>query len=434
MAAQSRSRSVRVVRILFLTTDFIWPADSGGRVRTLSQLRVLSSLPAVTSIRLFSVYETEIPIEHREALRREIPKLELADPVFHPVHLFRHPRYVPRVAWLRVASGVPYIAGKWDSPSVRAAICRELMSDDYDVVWLNGLGVGHYLSLIHECAPLARVVLDQHNVESDRFLQFAQRSRGPKRLVAAAEWRAARRFEGDVLRRVDAVGAISDDDARAYRALAGIEALTVPQVMAPLPWKESTHQQARLCWIGSLSWGPNALGLDWFCSRVWPLIRERLPQATCEIVGSGLPMDKKGKPVAHPEWQVPGVTTIGRVDDLAPVYARSTVMVAPILGGAGIRIKLLEAFRHGLPTVTTPDGAAGLPIEPGRETFVESTAEAFARRAVALATSSALRAGMRKAGYAFLERHNRLADAQAAVGALLGLEPQAAAADERVVA
>jgi len=41
---------------------------------------------------------------------------------------------------------------------------------------------------------------------------------------------------------------------------------------------------------------------------------------------------------------------------------------------------------------------------------------------------------MRKAGYAFLERHNRLADAQAAVGALLGLEPQAAAADERVVA
>ena len=422
------------MRILFLTTDFIWPADSGGRVRTLSQLRVLSSLPAVTCIRLLSVYETEIAAEHRVALRREVPKVELAEPVFHPVHLFRYPRYVPRVAWLRATRGVPYIAAKWDSPSVRDAIARELAGDDYDVVWLNGLGVGHYLSLIHDRAPLARVVLDEHNVESDRFLQFAQRSRGAKRLVAAAEWRATRLFEGDILRRVDAVGAISDDDARAYRALAGIEALTVPQVMAPLAWKESTHRPARFCWIGSLCWGPNALGLDWFCSRVWPLVRERLPQATCEIVGSGLPTDANGRPIARPAWDVPGLTTVGRVDDLDPVYARSSVMVAPILGGAGIRIKLLEAFRHGLPTVTTPDGAAGLPIEPGREAFVESTAEAFAQRAVALATSSALRAGMRRAGYAFLERHNRLADAQAAVGALLGLDAQAAAADERVVA
>src|SRR5689334_5130406 len=106
------------MRILFLTTDFVWPADSGGRVRTLSQLRVLTSLPAVTSIRLFSVFETEIPMAHREALVRELPKLELAEPVFHPIHLFRHRRHLPRVAWLRIASGVPYLAGKWDSPTV----------------------------------------------------------------------------------------------------------------------------------------------------------------------------------------------------------------------------------------------------------------------------------------------------------------------------
>ena len=422
------------MRILFLTTDFVWPADSGGRVRTLSQLRVLSSLPEVTSIRLFSVYESEIPQAHRDALVREVPKLELAEPVFHPIHLFRHPRHVPRVAWLRLARGVPYLAGKWDSPTVRDAIARELASGDHDVIWLNGLGVAHYLPLIHERAPLARVVLDQHNVESDRFLQFAQRSRGLKRLVASAEWRAARRFERDALRRVDAVGAISEDDANAYRAFAGVEARTVRQVLAPLPWKESTHGPARFCWIGSLSWGPNAQGLDWFCARVWPIVRARLPQATCDIVGSGLPLDPSGVPMPRAEWQVPGVTTLGRVEDLAPVYARATVMVAPIVGGAGIRIKLLEAFRHGLPTVTTPDGAAGLAIEPGREAFVESTAEGFAERAVALATSSAMRARMRREGHAFLERNNRLADAQAAVSALLGVDAQAAAADASVVA
>src|SRR3954470_8637214 len=161
------------MRILFLTTDFVWPADSGGRVRTMSQLRVLSSLSAGRQIRLFSLHETEVVAEDQAALLREVPKLELASPVFHPVHLFRHPRYVPRVAWLRVARGVPYIAGKWDSPAGRDAIARELASHRYDVIWLNGLGIGRYLPLVRELAPRTRVVLDQHNVESDRFAQFA---------------------------------------------------------------------------------------------------------------------------------------------------------------------------------------------------------------------------------------------------------------------
>jgi glycosyltransferase involved in cell wall biosynthesis len=424
------------VRILFLGTDFVWPADSGGRVRTLSQLRVLCSLADVSTVRLFSVHEDEIAAAHREALLREIPKLELADPVFHPIHLFRHPRYVPHVAWLRIARGVPYLGGKWDSPRVRDALTRELTDARWDVVWLNGLGIGHYLPLIRELAPSARVVLDQHNVESDRFAQFAKRRRGLARAVAKAEWRAARSWERDLLRGVDAVGAISPDDAQAYRELAGVESFTVPQVITPTAWKESTHGEARFCWIGSLSWGPNAQGLNWFCSQVWPIIRARLPQATCEIVGSGLPLDRRGLPDVPAAWQVPGVITRGRVEDLRPVYARASAMVAPIVGGAGIRIKLLEAFRHGLPTVTTPDGAAGLPIEPGREAFVESAPEPFACRTVTLATSPSTRSRLRKAGYAFLERHNRLADAQSAASALLGVALDQAALEptESVVA
>jgi glycosyltransferase involved in cell wall biosynthesis len=407
------------VRILFLSTDFVWPADSGGRVRTLSQLRVLSSLAEVEHIRFFSMRESNIAVEQRDALARQVPKLDVAEPVFHPIHLLRHPRYVPHVAWLRLARGVPYVAGKWDSPAVRAAVRRELESRAYDVVWLNGLGIARYLPLARSLQPRARVVLDQHNVESDRFVQFARRQRGLRRLVADAEARAARRWERDVLRAVDAVGAISRDDARAYRELAGVEALTVPQLV-PLAERKAEAEGPGFCWVGNLSWGPNARGLDWFCDEVWPRVRARLPDATVEIVGSGLAMDAGGNAIAPTAWRAPGITTLGFVADLAPVYARSIAMVAPILGGAGIRIKLLEAFRYGVPAVTTPDGAAGLPIEPGREAFVESDAEAFAERLLQLATSRATRERLRDAGYAFLARHNQVAEAQAAVSSLLG--------------
>lgn len=431
MPVQSAPGSFVSVRILFLGTDFVWPADGGGRVRTLSQLSVLSSLPDVERIRLFTGGEMAIGEEDRAALLRQLPKLDLADPVFHPVHLFKHPRYVPHVAWLRLAHGVPYIAGKWDSASFRTALERELSRDAYDVVWLNGLGIAHYLSLVRRLQPKARVILDQHNVESDRFAQFARRQRGAKKLLADAEWRATRRFERGVLRAVDAVAAISDDDARAYHELAGVEALTVPQVVSFVRREAPSTNEQHFIWIGNLSWAPNARGLSWFCGEVWPRVRERLPDARLEIAGTGLSTDAGGAARAPLAWRAPGITTLGFVADLSPLYERSIAMVAPILGGAGVRMKLLEAFRHGVPVVTTPDGAAGLPITPGHEAFVEADAAAFGARTIELATSSEARARLREAGYSFLEEHNQHPAAQRVVWALLGggARRQAARAD-----
>jgi glycosyltransferase involved in cell wall biosynthesis len=408
------------MNILFLTPDFLLPADHGGRIRTLAQLRVLSSLEAVERISLFFLCEDDVTSDDREVLARQVDKLDIFDPVFHPVHLAKYPRYVPHVVWVRAVHGIPYLAAKWDSREVRRRLVRDIGGRDFDVVWFNGLGITRYLDLVRRLQPRARLVLDQHNVESDRFLQFAQRQHGIRRLIAAAEWRAARRYERDVMRAVDAVGAISEDDARAYRALAGVDARTVPQLVSFEPRTEPGASGPRLCWIGNLTWEPNARGLDWFCREVWPLVRARLPDATLEIAGSGLRTDEHGNAIAPAAWRVPGVTTLGFVEDLTPVYQRSAAMIAPILGGAGIRIKLIEAFAHGIPVVTTPDGAAGLPIQPGRDAFVESAPELFALRAVELVTSGALRAGFRDAGYAFLARHNGVAVAEAAVSSLLG--------------
>ena len=412
------------MQILFVTNEFVWPAERGGRVRTMSQLRVLASLSEVERIRLFALREEDVPMEHREALARDIGKLDVLEPVFHPIHLFSHKRYIPRVAWLRATQGVPYLAGKWDGRAVRRALERELLTRAFDAVWLDHLGMARYLGLVRRLQPQARVVLDQHNVDSDIWRQFARRQRGLSRLVAESEWRVAQRFERDTLRAVDAVSAISPDDARVYRELAGVAAVTVPQVVPfvrrPSGRREGPDPLPRFGYVGNLTWHPNARGLEWFFTSVWSKVRERLGDATLEVAGSGLPSDAHGLPVAPRSWCAPGVTTLGFVRDLAPFYERSTALIAPILGGSGVRIKLLEAFRHGVPVVTTPDGAAGLPIESGREAFIESEPSAFAARLVELASSPLLRARLREAGYSFLERHHSLPRAQSEARALLG--------------
>src|SRR2546421_9906217 len=136
-----------------MTNDFAWPATDGGRLGTMSQLQVLSSLPQGECIRFFSIHDTEVRLEEREALMRQVPKLEIVGPVFHPLHLFRYPRYVPRVIWLRTVRGVPYVAGKWDSRAVRAALQGELVAREFDVIWLDGLHIAHYLPLVRSLRP-----------------------------------------------------------------------------------------------------------------------------------------------------------------------------------------------------------------------------------------------------------------------------------------
>jgi glycosyltransferase involved in cell wall biosynthesis len=408
------------VRILHLSADFLWPAGDGGRLRSVAQLQVLSSLPEVERIDMFCLREEEIPAERRAELMREIPKLAIFEPVFHPVHLFRHRRYVPRVVLLRALRGIPYVGAKWDSPAIRAGLRRALAGRTFDVVWINGLGMAYYLPLIRELLPGVRVVLDQHNVESDRFAEFARRQRGLRRLVADAEWRAARRYERDLLQEVDAVGAISESDARGLRELAGVEPHIVRQIVSIAPGGGTDVDAPRICYAGKLSWEPNARGVDWFCREVWPLVRERLPDATLEIAGVGLPTDARGEQIAPPAWRAQGITMLGFIRNMSTVYARSAAMIAPLFGAFGISIKLLEAFRHGIPVVTTPDGAWGLEIETGREAYIESDPEAFAARVVELATSAETRARLRAAAYAFLDQRHGLPAAQAAVRQLVG--------------
>lgn len=409
------------MRVIHLTTEFPWPATSGGSVRTVSQLRILASLPEVESVTLLSVAEHPVSSADQRGLADAIPKLRVLEPIFHPVHLFDFKRYVPRVVFLRALRGVPYLAGKWDSSAIRKALRRELSDSAVDVVYLDHLGMARYLPEVKLERPSARTVLDQHNVESDFFKQFAERKTGPKKIVAKAEHRAAAKFEKESLRAVDAVVAISGEDAKHFDELASVRAHVVPMVLPfdrkPRP-RPSTNN---LCYVGNLRWHPNVAGLDWFCRDVWPEIRKRVPDATFEIAGVGLKPDASGKLPVPEAWKVPGVTTVGFLDDLEPLYQRSLAMLAPVFGGSGVRVKMLEGFRAGMPVVTTPDGAFGLPLRDGHEAMIAGDPRGFADRVEQLAKDEELRQRVREGGYHYLEEHHSLAAAQGVMRKVLGI-------------
>lgn len=93
----------------------------------------------------------------------------------------------------------------------------------------------------------------------------------------------------------------------------------------------------------------------------------------------------------------PGVKVLGTVARVESFYAEVDCVVAPVLGGSGMKVKLAEAILAGRPVVTTPLGAEGYPARISRH-FTLAGAPALdvavARHAVARFDRHAARADL----------------------------------------
>jgi polysaccharide biosynthesis protein PslH len=81
---------------------------------------------------------------------------------------------------------------------------------------------------------------------------------------------------------------------------------------------------------------------------------------------------------------------LGFVDSVAEFYAGCTLVVAPLLSGGGVKVKVAEAMAYGKVVVTTPVGAEGIPGLDG-ESICVCSAEAMPRVISQLLADPALR-------------------------------------------
>jgi len=135
-------------------------------------------------------------------------------------------------------------------------------------------------------------------------------------------------------------------------------------------------QEGYLGFIGTLSYGPNVEGLEWFRDRVWPAIRKEMPQATLRLVGT--------LPKNHAFLNVPGFEPLGFVEDPTEEFSRWQAMIVPLRYGGGTRLKILEAFSRKCPVISTPIGAHGLQVTPNQDILLEENPQAFAHQCLRL--------------------------------------------------
>ena len=133
-----------------------------------------------------------------------------------------------------------------------------------------------------------------------------------------------------------------------------------------------------MLFLGSFRHDPNRIALDWFVRHVLPLVLAKEPRTKLIVAGSD-------PPPAHAYGEYGGALELrGFVEDVREPLGRCAVFVCPILSGSGVRVKLLEAFSAGIPTVSTTVGAEGLSREDGDVCLLADDPEGFAARILRL--------------------------------------------------
>lgn len=158
----------------------------------------------------------------------------------------------------------------------------------------------------------------------------------------------------------------------------------------------------RILFLGALNRPRNIESVRYFREKVWPTVRERVPDAEFRVAGGG-----GGDELRSELSTDPRMVLTGYVKDIEREYKSAAVFVAPILTGGGVIVKILDALAAGVPVVTTPFGNEGIGAKPGEEILVADSADGFTKAVLLLLNDSVYRDGIGSAGKRFVEEKVR---------------------------
>jgi O-antigen biosynthesis protein len=155
---------------------------------------------------------------------------------------------------------------------------------------------------------------------------------------------------------------------------------TLGHAIVPRPTPAPFAARSGFVFLGALydDRSPNADSLRWFAAEILPRIRALVGSPVRLAIVGGVEAASIGA-LAPDAFDLVGV-----VDDIATVFDRYRVMVAPTRIAAGIPHKVHEAAALGVPVVTTDLIGSQLGWTPGRDVLASSDPAEFAKLCVQL--------------------------------------------------
>jgi glycosyltransferase involved in cell wall biosynthesis len=377
------------MRLLWIKMGGLWPATSGGRIRSLLTLSNLSAHHQVT------VVTTHGPDDDPIGLTRRLP---------HCRRVVSFPFAAPKAgsaAFVRALAGswlsrYPVDLWKWRLPAMRELVRRLLAEEQFDICIADFLVSAANLP---QSTPVP-VVLFEHNVEYQIWQRLATLERRvARRTLLEVEWRKLRRCEAAVCAAADLTITVSEEDRRTLTDVApDARIASVPTGVDATYFAPGGRREVpyRLVFTGSMDWYPNRDAVLYFSNTILPRIRARIPEVSFTVVGRN--------PGSHlASLARLGVTVTGTVPDVRPHIDEAALYVVPLRAGGGTRLKIFEALAMGKAVVSTTIGAEGLGVTSNRDIVLADDPDTFAHAVVSLLQDAPARRRLGRAGRALVE-------------------------------
>lgn len=371
----------------------VYPLNHGGKIRGHQILEAIASPHKVTFVALGNkddaLQATKWP------LAKTLQRIIIVDPEAH--EQLTHDAARLRSAQPDPLIGRPSWMRRRDLPQMWNALAQ-LSLQAFDAIHARNLHMVPYALAIHQQHKL---VCDLDDIASI----LALRGIRSQKLPWWSRWRAQsyldfyrmRHYERTYLKRFDSVWICSEQDKRTLGSWIGDSRVeVVPNVMDVEPLNEvrqAKRTEPIIILVGNFAMEPNADAARFFCDQIWPTVKREMPEAKLWLVGrepDSCLRSLNGKN---------GISVFGNVPDVKQYLAHAAVAVAPLLVGAGTRVKILEAFAAGVPVVATTVGAEGIDASHGKDILIADAPDAFAKSCINLLQDRNLNRRIREAAF-----------------------------------
>lgn len=244
------------------------------------------------------------------------------------------------------------------------ATIKKYKSDGYepDVTILEWTNMVMLAKQIKNIYPKTKIVASEHDVTFIGYRRKYEYFTGTKKLLWKLKYMYEKRMELSNLSKCDLVLPHNKDN----KAVLMREGILESKIIGLVPYFKNMTLVPRnsnykdILFFGAMARPENSLSAIWFIENVLPRLTDL--DIRFVILGSNPPGELK-------KYQSDRVYITGFVDSITPYFSQSMCLVAPLVLGAGIKIKVLEALSSGIPVLTNEIGIEGIPAKNEQEYF-----------------------------------------------------------------
>lgn len=375
------------MKVLMLTPYLPYPPSSGGQIRSYNLIKYLSRKHEIT---LCSLIKSREETKYIEPLKKFCTKVY----VFQRVH---KPWTLSNILKTGFSS-YPFLVIRNFSQEEKELLKNILDKESFDIIHAETFYVSPHIP-----PTKIPIVLVDQTIEYEVYQHYVSNFKIPfLRPLLFLDVLKIKYWESYFWKKASRVVAVSARDAGVMKSVvADLKVEVVPNgvgddLMEDVP----VHFNYTILFMGNYAWLQNIEAARILVKQVYPLILKKLPQVQLIIAGQNT--DKVSR------LRSEGITLYNfKIDDIEGVkraYRSSGVLVAPLYGPGGTRLKILGAMATKLPVVTTTVGIEGIEAKNGIDVLWGDTPKDLVELTVDLLTNKKLYEKIAQNGRSLVEK------------------------------